>query len=201
MPCSVMANLVQRMASPLTRRWGLGLAVLAVVLTASPLVATVWFQVNRSSTGDYDYTTSNLVLSVTWFLSYLAVILLMVATVSLIGRPVRPAWLMPAALALALCQPIVNLLSYASVITLDLGVALLVALVTGCAVGVLAAGLTGVDRQGSVGVVILIGAGVAVATMAVLFVVPSVVIAVAIAILLGVAIARDAARTPKETPA
>lgn len=194
-----MNRLLQRMASPVSRVGGLLLALLAVIMTSAYPVATLWFALAAIDEG-YDYAVTGVVNSITAPLTFLGVIPLLFATVSLIGRPVKPAWLMPVAVALALCQPIVTVLSIAQIVTLDIPSALLLAIATGCSAGVVAAGLVGVDRSSPVGEVLLIAVAVSITVTA--FGGLLALLAITIAILLAITIrrSRSASAVPVDAP-
>jgi peptidoglycan/LPS O-acetylase OafA/YrhL len=190
-----MATLLDRMAGPPTLAQGLRLAFVAAAMTAAPLLATAWFWF-AAQDGDHDYAASNVVLLVTWTLAYLGIIPLMFAIIALLGRAVRPSWLVPTAVALALCQPIATVLAAAGALTIDYGLAFLLAITTGSAVGVLAAGLGRAGRPTPVGMTVLVAIGVSIAATAVTLVIPTVVLAIAVAILIGVVRSRGRAPAP-----
>jgi hypothetical protein len=186
-----MNRLVTRMAMPPSKRRGLQLAVIAVAMAASLWVVTLWFAVTASA-GGYDYAGSNTPLAIASTLFYLAVVPLLFAILALVGRPVRPAGLVPVALLLALCQPVVTVLGVVGLLPgADLGLALLLLVATGSSFGVVAAGLVPVDRRFRAAVMLLIAVGVSVAATAALMVLTSVGMSLIVAILLGVAIAQD----------
>ena len=182
-----MTKLLTLAARPVSLRRGLQLALIAVVMTASPWVATLWFAVAAIEEG-YDYATSGVVYAITWPLAFLAVIPLLWATVALVGRPVKPSWLMPVAVALALCQPTFFVLNVMQFINLDIGTSLLLSIATGCSAGVVAAGLVGVDRSSSVGEALLVAVGVSAFMTALGGLL--LLVALTIAILLAIAIRR-----------
>jgi hypothetical protein len=184
-----MNELLNRLASPVRPSRGLLLAILAFVMTTSPIVATLWLQSTSSLQGDYE--TSGLVLAITWGLAYLGVVPLLFATVSLFARPVRPAWLMPVAVAVALVQPVVHVLSVAQVVRMDIATALLTAVVTGSSAGVLAVGLRRLESPAQLINALLTAVGVSIMATAALMVLTAALVSLTIAILLIVQIMRD----------
>ena len=183
-----MANVLHRMASPVSQRRGLVLAVLAMIMTGAGPLASVLLS-GVPSTPGWVLTTVSVA-------GALGLIPLLMAAIALVGRPVKPAWLVGVALVLVLIQPISWILESTGLLYMLHTTALLIVIATGSAAGVIAAGLVPVrDRRIPlvllIPLIVLFAAGVSIAAT-VIFMFRSLLPLVAgvIALLLAVEIMR-----------
>jgi hypothetical protein len=193
-----MKRFFLRLATPPNTQRGFQLAVLSAVMTSAPHVANLVLLLAGRGAEEYDYALSERVLDVGWVIGQLGVVPLLFAMIALVGRPVRPAGLLPVALVLALCPLVVSALGAVGPLAgeeMEMGMSLVEAVlmtaVTGSALGVVAAGLVLVARPARFAVTLLTTVGVALAATAAFMVLNGVGMSLLVAILLRLAILRN----------
>jgi hypothetical protein len=179
-----MGALLSRLASPVSYHRGFQLALLAVAMMSSIWVVILVFMIPGFTSLRGVMSISGWANGIAGQLAWLGLIPLMFAIIALVRRPVTPSWLLPIALALALCLPAYSLLGALGLVNGDIGLFLLLQVVTGSAIGVLAAGMLPFEGRCRVVKTLLIAVGVSIAATGALW--TPVVVAIAIAIILAV---------------